>query len=322
MRALVWVITATCLPAGASGQAAPPSPALLEPSLGPLAFLEPLIGTWASDPAWLAENPGMEALVPISFRWGPTPYSIIDEAALPVRGQLPTVSMIVWDPVSRRAEFLATQSNDSLLFTGYYEAPREGEIRRTYDVHYPDGSVVPFRETFFFDGPDAFDWLTEWRPEHGWVPRRGSGDPEYRALRRVTEPMGELDRLQRWLGSWRGEDGEGISLRGEPATPALVFTGRGTAGLRQGIVVWDPNATGLRSLEVDAAGTVERASWSAEGDALVRVVEAFDARGHADRWLEEWTLEASGTCLRVSVAGEAPSGREGYFCKTADEGGQ
>ena len=318
-RGLAALAGVASLPLAALGQAAGSSPTLLEPSEGPLAFLEPLIGTWTSDPGWLEENPGMEHLVPISFRWGPTPYSIIDEAALPVRGQLFTVSMIVWDPVSRRADFLATQSNDSLVFRGHYEALGEGVIRRTYDVHYPDGSVVPFRETFFFDGPDAFDWLTEWQPDRRWEPRRGNGDPEYRALRRVTAPTGEMDRLGRWMGTWEGDGGRVLSLRSEAPTPALTLSDSGPRGTRRGLLVWDPYATGYRSLEIDAAGAVERVAWSIEGDTLLRVVERFDTRGYAERRLERWTLDGTGACLRVSGEGEAPASREDRYCKGASQ---
>lgn len=269
-----------------------------------MTFLEPLIGTWVGDPAWVLENPGMERLVPISFRWGPTRYSIIDQAGLPVRGQLFTVSQITWNPTTRRAEFIATQSNDSLLFTGFYEPLGERDIRRTYDVHYPDGSVVPFRETFFFVEPDVFDWLTEWNPEGRWIPRRGTGDPEFRMQRRVAEVGEELEALRSWVGRWDSPDGRSIVITPNPGGSSFRLAAGPAGDQREGWVVWDPNAVGLRSVEVDGDGALSHVTWSTDGPGLVRAVDRFDPRGHARRWTERWILEDGADC--VLVTREAP----------------
>lgn len=150
----------------------------------PLEFLAPLIGVWVPAPQWLEDNPGMEELVPIDFRWGPNRRSIIEASGLPLGYELFTSGLITWDPHAERAVFLASQGRDGLLFRGYYEALAGGGVRRIYDVLRPDGSAARFRETFIFDGPDAIDWLTEWEQDGRWVPRRGTGDPECRAIRR------------------------------------------------------------------------------------------------------------------------------------------
>jgi len=301
------LLACTLIPAAAECQS---------PSGGPLDFLEPLIGTWTGDPAWVAEHPGMEALVPISFRWGPTRYSIVDHAGLPVRGQLFTVTLITWNPVSRRAEFLATQCGDSLAFRGYYEPLQNGDIRRTYDVLYPDGSVVQFRESFFFDGPDAFDWLTEWHRDGRWVPRRGTGDPEFRAIRRASSVDQELEPLERWAGRWEGGGGTSLSLEpGRGGRSFYVRSSRGDRTLQEGLLVWDPHVAALRSTEVEAGGNLRRIAWSVDGDVLVRIVERFDTEGRIQRWIERWTPTSDLACFDVLTDGSAglPGGTR--FCR-------
>ena len=294
------LIPMVLLPVPVTGEQAPPD--------GPLTFLEPLIGTWTADSAWAAENPGMESLIPISFRWGPTRYSIIDQAALPVRGQLFTLSQITWNPTTRRAEFIATQSNDSLLFTGYYEPVGERDIRRTYDVHYPDGSVMPFRETFFFVGPDVFDWLTEWNPEGRWIPRRGTGDPELRIRRRTGMVEEELAMLRAWAGDWVAADGGSVSIAPTRGGSAYRVTAGPPGRTREGIIVWDPHAAGLRSVEVEDEGALLRVAWSSDDAGVVRAVDRFDPQGRAERWVERWVRQDDPACFAAirEASGEPP----------------
>ncbi|NNF26362.1 MAG: hypothetical protein HKN73_03955 [Gemmatimonadetes bacterium] len=314
---LLFGVVATAVFSGlAAGQEAPTG--------GPLTFLEPLIGTWTGDSAWVAENPGMENLIPISFRWGPTRYSIIDQAALPVRGQLYTVSQITWNPTTRRAEFIATQSNDSLAFTGYYEPLGDRDIRRTYDVHYPDGSVVPFRETFFFVSPDVFDWLTEWNPEGRWIPRRGTGDPEFRMRRRLTDVAEEMAALRPWVGDWAGggEDRRSVVIAPTGGGSAFRLTAAQSEQGRQGLVVWDPNAVGVRSVEVEGDGALLHVAWSFDGAALVRIVDRFDTHGRAQRWIERWVPDEDPGCFVATRETPPEPAESTRYCRAiGDESG-
>ncbi|NNF25984.1 MAG: hypothetical protein HKN73_02025 [Gemmatimonadetes bacterium] len=311
-RLLLGIVAAAVFPGPALGQEVTAG--------GPLTFLEPLIGTWTGDSAWVAENPGMENLIPISFRWGPTRYSIMDQSGLPVRGQLFTVSQITWNPTTRRAEFIATQSEDSLSFTGYYEPLGERDIRRTYDVHYPDGSVVPFRETFFFVGPDVFDWLTEWNPEGRWIPRRGTGDPEFRMERRMTNVAGELEALRAWVGDWADENGASLAIAPTRGGSAFRLSAAQAEQGRDGLVMWDPNAVGIRSVEVEEDGALLHVAWSFDGSSLLRVVDRFDTEGRAQRWTERWVLEKDPGCFVATGAAPLEPTEAARYCRTTGNG--
>lgn len=267
----------------------------------PLGFLEPLIGTWTGAPEWIADNPGMDRMIPIAFRWGTSRHSILEQSGLPVDGRLFTVGLIAWDPVDRRAEFTASQGNDLLLFSGHYEPIGDGDIQRTYSVGYPDGSVVRFRETFFFDGPDALDWLTEWEQNGEWVPRRGNGDPEFRAQRRRVDTARTATTLSAWEGVW--SDPAGGRLEIAPTDGGVGFDvtmTRESGVLVEGLVFEDPYTASLRATLLASDGAVSSAGVETPSATVLEwTLEDFRPDGTIDGWSERWRLE--GRCIVRSV---------------------
>lgn len=188
-------------------------------------------------------------------------------------------------------------------------------------MHYPDGSTVPFRETFFFLGEDVFDWLTEWNPEGQWVPVSGSGDPEFRMRRRASDVREEVTPLSEWEGAWSTDDGSTLTLRHADGTSAFRVQLRGPGTLREGFVVWDPNAVGLRSVEVAGNGTLERVAWGMDESGLVRVVDAFDPEGHVRGWTERWSHPDSDGCFVATGRGTATPPRSTRYCRVSEEAG-
>lgn len=283
-------------PGGVIGQSEPNAP---------LAFLEPLIGTWVGAPGWLADDPGMDAMIPIAFRWGPGRHSILEQSGLPQAGRLFTVGLIAWDPIDRRVEFTSSQGSDQLLFTGHYRVLDGGEIQRTYTVRYPDATSVDFRETFFFDGPDSLDWLTEWRVDGQWVPRRGDGQPEFRALRRAVAGDEAVRALGPWIGRWAAPNGDVVDVAAT-GSAALSLTVTPVSGsVTEGLLYLDPHDGLLRATSVSGAGGVLRAgivvreASSRESGSIEWHVEHFAPDGSIDRWLETW-VRAGSDCFTRS----------------------
>ena len=300
----------------------------------PLAFLEPLIGTWLPDPAWLVENPGMDEMIPLALEWGATRHSIRYRAGLRREGRLYTDGLIVWNPATGVAELLASQGEDGLLFRGYYEAVDSTTIRRVYEVFYPDGQSRDFRETFFLLGPDMLDWYTEWAPEGEWVPRRGDPVPEFRAIR-APAGSGSLDALAPFVGSWLevpedetradaatrwvlewGTDRRWISVvQQESASGTWVSRGAGIVG-------FDPSDRTIRSWEASAAGQTARVLWRIDADgSLRRSGRTFPDTGIFTDWIERLTLDPGGRCLTWAPVTEGepsprPSTRSRRFCSS------
>ncbi|MEM7482771.1 MAG: hypothetical protein AAF481_16475 [Acidobacteriota bacterium] len=151
----------------------------------PLAFLEPFMGLWHPHPDWepLDKNPELRSLVPLNLQWNEGRTSVRIEEGLPHGSELSTTGILVWNPVSQRAEFLAEQSTDNLVFDGYYEPVDAKTIRRVYDVIDPSGDVRLYRETFHLRPDGVLDWTTERQVDGAFQPVSGKPGPEFQAIR-------------------------------------------------------------------------------------------------------------------------------------------
>lgn len=95
--------------------------------------------------------------------------------------------LMAWDPVDRVIRISAVFYHGA-WFEGTVEIlDRERRIvQRRWTGHYPDGRVVPYRETWTPVGEDRFEWRIEYQRDGRWVGDHlpeGSGPPIHRIIR-------------------------------------------------------------------------------------------------------------------------------------------
>lgn len=303
---------------------------------GPLAFLEPFVGVWVPHPDWppLQAEPRLHSLVPLNLQWRAGRGSLVVEEGLPLDGSYTTSGTVVWNAVTERAELLAHQREDDLVFDGYYEPVGEQTIRRVYEVIDRDAGVRTFRETLRLRADGVLEWTTEQRVGGEYRHVRGGSGPEFHAVRPSASPPVDPLADYAWLvGVWLPQAPGPEVERVEPLPgPAVEEAGsvrfswgegrqwievdmdqtRGGEGRVRsaGLMAWDPRSRRVVVRQHgDRGTTIEGTMEHIDSSTLQRSYRAATPDGRVTAWRDTWRFAAGETdCFVWST--EALAGRE------------
>ncbi len=161
-----------------TAEAAPPGP----PD-GPLAGLEPWIGTWESrlDPKY-ADHPMIKRFNPelkgheLILAWGlnrETVYVKSWQLDRPEEGDrtLAMEGMLLRNPADGSMAMVEYGGEQGIFHRGHYELQPNGDLHRVFDAFFPSADTRRYREVWRWSGPDkqAFQWITQSREGDEWV---------------------------------------------------------------------------------------------------------------------------------------------------------